>query len=141
MSNLVSAARKYKGVRFRHRGRNGRGLDCAGLAWLAYHDCGVTLPDFRLYGPEPHDDGLVTHITKALGDPVVVGPCGQRYLELGDILVVRFEVNPHHVAIVTDYPYGGFGVIHADGHCKKVVEHRLSDDMLKRITHVFRRPV
>lgn len=141
MSALVDSARKYLDVKFRHRGRSPRALDCAGLPWLAYKDLGVDLPDFRLYGPEPHNDGLITHITAALGDPVAVAPVCESDLQAGDIAVIRFEVEPHHVCIITDYPMGGFAVLHADGHYGKVIEHRLSPDMVDRITHVFRRPV
>lgn len=140
--SLVAAARAYKGVKFRHRGRSASGLDCAGLPWIAYRDLGVDLTDYRLYGPEPHEDGLVTHMTVALGEPVRTAPVRSGDLQVGDVIVFRYEVEPHHVAIVTDYPYGNaFGIIHADGHNKKVVEHRLSDDMIRRITHVFRKPV
>lgn len=141
MSKLVSAARKYLGVKFRHRGRTPRGLDCVGLGILAYKDCGVALPDFRLYSDEPHQDGLVTHITNSLGEPVKKSPVRMKDLQPGDVLVLRFYIQPHHVAIVTDYKYGGLAVIHADGHSNKVLEQRLTEDMVKRVTHVFRRPV
>lgn len=141
MSNLVESARKYLGVRFRHRGRSARGLDCAGLPWLAYKDCGLDLHDFRLYGREPHNDGLIQHITKALGDPVAVAPVFAVDLQSGDIAVIRYETEPHHILIIADYPMGGMSAIHADGHYGEVIEHRLSPDMIKRITHVFRRPV
>lgn len=138
---LVSAARRYLGVPFRHRGRSVRGLDCAGLAWLAYRDCGQELPDFRKYGREPSNDGLLTHIKAALGEPVAVAPVRASQLQEGDVIVVRFEVEPHHVAIVTNYPYGGFAMLHACGFNDRVIEHRLSPDIIDRITHVFRRPV
>lgn len=134
MNPLVEAARKYKNVPFRHRGRTSRALDCAGLVWRAYHDCGLTLPDFLHYSREPHQDGLISHIRNALGEPV-------SGLEVGDVIVIRFEVEPHHVAIVTPYPYGGLAMIHACGTNKKVIEHRMAPDQIKRITHVFRRPV
>jgi hypothetical protein len=55
---------------------------------------------------------------------------------------VRYEVEPHHLAIVTDYPFAqARGVIHADGMQGKVVEHRLDEEMVTRITHAFRRLV
>lgn len=139
MSRLVESARKYLGVKFRHRGRSPRGLDCAGLPWLAYKDLGVEMPDFRLYGPEPHNDGLISHITNALGYPVHTAPVGANDLQVGDVIVVRFEVEPHHVGIIGDYPLGGLSLLHADGHYGRVIEHRLSDDVIGRITHVFRR--
>lgn len=140
LNNFVSAARRYLGTKFKHRGRTERGLDCAGLAWIAYRDCGLELPDFRKYGREPHNDGLVTHIKQALGEPVAVAPVRRSDLCVGDVIVVRFEVEPHHVAIVTDYPYGGFAMLHACGHNDKVIEHRLADDHVARVTHVFRMP-
>lgn len=141
MTNLVAAARSHLGVRFRHRGRNKKGLDCAGLAWLAYADCGVVLPDFRLYGREPVRDGLTERVAEALGQPVAVAPVRASDLQVGDVLVLRFDVEPHHVGIVGDYLLGGFSLIHADGHTGKVIEHRLAPDHIERITHVFRRPI
>lgn len=141
MNRLVNAARAYTGTKFRHRGRTARGLDCAGLVWIAYADAGHVLPDFRLYGHEPHDDGLVSHITAALGQPALVGPVRRDQLQVGDVIVQCFDTEPHHVALLTDYPLGGLAMIHADGHSTRVVEHRLADDHIQRITHVFRRPV
>lgn len=143
MTALVAAARSLRGVRFVHRGRTRRGLDCAGMVKVAYQICGVELADFVLYAKEPsaHGPGLTAYMVQALGDPVAVGPVRAGQLQVGDVLVMRFEVEPHHVAIVTDYPFGGFALIHACGHNKKVIETRLAPDMVKRITHVFRRPV
>lgn len=141
MSRIVAAARRYLGTPFRHRGRSENRVDCVGLGLRIYQDCGVELPDFRLYGREPSKDGLVERVTSALGEPVATAPVTAAQLQVGDVIVMRFEVEPHHVGIVGDYPYGGFSLIHACGHNNKVIEHRLSPDIVKRITHVFRRPV
>lgn len=142
MSELVAAARRYLGVPFRHRGRTARGLDCVGLAWKAYQDCGLTLPDFRHYPPEPNDGQLIRHIEHAIGLPITMGPVAESLLEVGDVVVFRFVKEPHHVGIVTDYPFGeSFGLIHARAENMRVVEHRLSPDYIARITHVFRNPV
>lgn len=142
MNELVKAARSLIGVKFRHRGRSEKsGLDCAGAAKLAYAKCGIDLPDYVLYGIEPHLDGLVTHVTKALGDPIATAPVRENFLQEGDVVLLRFAVQPHHVGILGDYVFGGLSLIHADGHNGMVIEHRLSPDFVKRITHVFRRPV
>lgn len=144
MSRLPDAARAYIDTRFRHRGRNARGLDCAGLVWAAYNDLGVTLPDFRLYGPEPHQDGLTRHVEAALGGDVAVAPVAAGQLQPGDVIVLRFEREPHHVAIVGDHDYAGtraLTVIHACGMNGRVLEQRLTPDMTARITHVYRRPI
>lgn len=144
MTDLPTAARAYIGTRFRHRGRNKRGIDCVGLGIAAYADCGVALPDFRLYGAEPHRDGLTQHMEAALGVPVAVAPVAAAALQVGDVAVFRFEREPHHVGIVADHDYGGtvaLTVIHADGMQGRVLEQRLTADMIARITHVYRRPV
>jgi NlpC/P60 family len=145
--SIVDAARVYAvaGTSFRHRGRNPeRGLDCAGLVKLAYLDNGVDLPDFTHYGREPFNNGLETHVEKALGAAVLVAPIRESDLRHGDVIIFRFHVNPHHMAIVATVEYGGqpaLNIIHADGMSKRVVEHRLTPDMVKRITHVHRRAV
>jgi cell wall-associated NlpC family hydrolase len=142
MSLLADAARAYNGTRFRHRGRNKKGIDCAGLVWAAYNDLGVTLPDFRLYGREPHRDGLTGHVSAALGEPVAQKPVPLANVRDGDVLVIAYVSEPHHLAIVGSRDYDGtqaLTMIHASGHDGRVLEQRLTADV--RITHVFRRPV
>ena len=146
MSAIVEAARRYIGVPFVHQGRSSRGLDCVGLLWLAYADCGVHLDPHRSYPGEPDTAELVLRITASLGNPVVVSPVRSSDLQLGDVvlLVLPREKNPHHVGLVANYPLGGFSLIHAHSMAKprgRVIEHRLANDHVSRITHVFRRPV
>jgi len=149
-TSLPDAARRYIDVPFRHRGRDRRGLDCAGLIVAAFRDLGVLLPDFRKYGKEPHNDGLVAHATLALGEPIATTPVDGTDLLPGDVIVMRFEIHPHHMAVVGRHPLGHLSIIHADGDASpapgrkkpgRVLEQGLSADMIQRITHVFRRPV
>ncbi len=42
---IAAIARKYLGVPYRNGGRDLNGLDCLGLAYLFYKDCGITIPD------------------------------------------------------------------------------------------------
>lgn len=142
---LVDAARIYLGVPFRHRGRNPeRGLDCAGLVVRAYTAVGVDVPDFTHYGREPFRNGLEQRLEHALGPAIAQAPVNQEDLMDCDVIVFRFHINPHHLAIVAAVEYDGvatFNVIHADGLNGRVVECRLTPDMLKRVTHVYRRAV
>lgn len=133
MTPLVSAARRYLGVPFRHRGRNSLGLDCAGLIWLAYADLGTVLPDVRIYGREPHRNGLVDAVERALGSAIIGDP------RPGDVLLMRFDRDPHHLGIVGDYIHGGLSLVHAYGTAGKVVEHRLDDLWRGRIVAIYRR--
>lgn len=141
MSRLVEAARAYIGTGFGHRGRTATKLDCAGLMVRVYADCGLAVPDVKRYGREPVKDGLVQAAVDALGQPIATGPVPAGFLRPGDVLLVKFDVHPHHVMLVGDYVFGGLSVIHADGHYSKVLETRLGDRQMKKITHVFRRPV
>lgn len=138
---IVREARSLLGTRFRHRGRRSTGVDCVGLGVVVFRACGIEVPDFRLYGREPHADGLVERIRAALGPEVAVAPVLRPRIRPGDVLVFRFDVNPHHVGLAADYLYGGLSVIHADGHTRRVIEQRFTDDMLRRVTHVFRKAV
>lgn len=136
MSALIDAARKYLGVPFRHRGRSAAGLDCAGLGVLSYRDCGIDVPDLRAYGREPFRNGLMDGLCAALGEPIDDQP------KPGDVVVMRFEKDPHHVALIAQAPYADqLNMIHADSMHGRVVEHRLSDDWRARIVAVYRRPV
>lgn len=138
---LSDSAREYLGVRFRHRGRSRNGLDCAGLVWVAYRDISVVLPDFNLYGREPHKNGLVRHAIEALGQPTHTCPVRMSDLRCNDVIVIRYGKDPHHLAILGSHNYSGIEaltLIHASGWDNKVLEHRLTSDIVRDITHVFR---
>lgn len=147
MSRLVDQARTYLGVPFRHRGRSELGLDCAGLGVRVYADLGVTLPDVERYGREPHKNGLMQALETALGAPLWLGQVGEvvdrALLQPGDVVVIRFELQPHHVAFIGDDARHGLSLIHsyAGLGVGKVVEHGLDPSWQALICAVFRRPV
>lgn len=141
MSRIVEAARGWLDVPYLHQGRNRSGVDCVGLPVCVYRDLGVELPDFRAYAHESDSALLIGKATDALGEPVAVAPVRESDLQIGDIIMFRFEIEPHHVGIVADYHLGGLSFIDADGGYERVIERRLSDKYVDRITHVFRRPV
>lgn len=134
MSALVLAARRYLGVRFVHRGRRQDKLDCVGLVWIAYRDCGVALSAPEDYGREPEVDRFRAAIEAALGSPT------SPPMQPGDVVTLRTLRHAHHLAIVTDHP-DGLGLIHASGEHGRVVEHRLDQSYQRRIVHIYRRPV
>lgn len=143
MSALADSARRWIGVPFRHRGRTRRGVDCVGLVVMAYSDAGIQLPDFRLYGREPHRDGMIQHMRAALGDPMAIAPVSMANLQAGDVIAIRYLSEPHHVAVLGMRHYGSqpaLTMIHAEGIHGEVLEQRLTPDVISRITHVFRKP-
>lgn len=158
MSTLVKNARSLVGIPFKHRGRDRKGLDCAGLVWLSYAEAGAVMPDLERYGREPYKNGMMTKTTEALGTPIWEGIKGQivprETLQPGDVVVIRFDVHPHHMGIIGTDPIHGLSLIHSNGrrdllsrsgvgHDKKgrVMEHGLDAAHQAMICAVFRRPV
>jgi cell wall-associated NlpC family hydrolase len=131
---LVESARSFLDVPFKHRGRSRKGLDCAGLVWCAYEQLGIKHPDLERYGREPHQNGMMRVVLEALGRPA------QLPIQEGDVLVLRFDKEPHHMAIVGADRHYGLSMIHADGSpgVRRVVEHGLDKRWRDRVYAAFR---
>lgn len=134
-AEFVEACRSYLGVPFKHRGRTRLGIDCAGLVICALSDLGSDARDLRIYGRTPHKDGLRQIVQENLGKPCGEGGHG---LQVGDILLMKFHREPHHIGVVGDYIHGGFSLIHSYGDAGRVVEHRLDPVWLSRIVESYR---
>lgn len=130
---LVEAARAYLGTPFKHRGRTRRGLDCAGLVVVSFQDLGRPVVDKRVYGREPHKDGLRQVVESNSLERVEDGDWRP-----GDIALMRFVREPHHLGIFGDYSLGGLSLIHSYGDVGKVVEHRLDEVWAGRVLSVYR---
>lgn len=131
----VESCRKYLGTPFKHRGRDGNGLDCAGLVVRGLLDLGYKPFDKSAYGREPHKDGLRETVEANLGKPLVGGIADAKP---GDLCLMKFSREPHHLAILGDYKVApGFTIIHSYGDVGKVVEHRLDDMWTSRIVDVY----
>lgn len=133
LTAFVAAARSYMGVPFRHQGRSRRGVDCAGLFAVAVHDIGKPVYNVDAYSREPNNNGLRKAVVANLGEPIT-----NNQMRHGDIVLMQFAGEPCHVGIVTDYPLGGFAILHTFAQVKKVVEHRMNDEWLGRIVEVYR---
>lgn len=143
MSRIVEQAREWLGVRYLHQGRNRFGADCVGFPLGVYAELGVELPDWRAYGTEADPDELLRRLRAALGQEIAVEPVPFSALQPGDILLFRFPKtkSPRHIGIVSDRATGGFNFIESNGNEGRVIERRLDERYLSRVTHVFRRPV
>jgi NlpC/P60 family putative phage cell wall peptidase len=120
-SAIVAEARRWLGTRWQHQGRTlGHGVDCIGLVLEVARACGLTDLSISEYarrgGGGLLHAGLIEHMQ----------PVGLESIQPADVLLMRFDGQPQHVALVTDHP-AGLGVIHAYLQARKVVEHRLDD--------------
>jgi cell wall-associated NlpC family hydrolase len=125
---IINAARAYLGCRYHHQGRTRAGIDCAGLLVCVAREVGISTEGDQMgYSRTP--DGM--SLKRALDD------FGVRVdtFQPGDFLLMRFDSQPQHIAIVTDV-----GIIHSYLSARRVVEHRLSDDWRARIVRAYAFP-
>lgn len=144
MSALVDQARTWIGVPYLHQGRNRFGVDCVGFPRAVYLELGADMPtDFRAYGEEADPEMLLSRLREALGPEAKAAPVRFSDLRSGDIVLFHFPhvKTPRHLAIIADRAGGGWNFIESNGNQGRVVERRLDDRYLARVTHLFRRPV
>jgi cell wall-associated NlpC family hydrolase len=112
-AQVVAEARRWLGTRWRHQGRGAEGIDCAGLL-LAVVRALDLLPAEQIaavetqtagYGRYPRGDALKRALDERLGRTAVPQP--------GDVLLMRFEAEPQHVALLASRPDGTPSLIHA----------------------------
>lgn len=132
---LIAAGRALRdaGTRFRHQGRSERGVDCGGLLAYCLRAAGREPNDVLGYARTPYKDSLRDVMIDNFGEPIP-----KSEMREGDAVLLRFQGEPCHVGIVTDYPTGGFALLHAYAVYKKVVEHRMDALWMSYITDVFR---
>jgi len=126
---FIAAARALTGTRWQHQGRSERGVDCVGLLILAAEEAGIIIEAERNYRRTPNDGRLAYLLDKYCVRLPKAEPA-----QAGDIIAIRHEAEPQHVAIVTEATRWGPKIIHANGNEQMggaVVEHLLDDRWLK----------
>lgn len=131
-ADVVAEARKYLKTPFRHQGRVlERGCDCAGLVICVARDLGLKDQSFDIsnYGRLPTGDELRRNLREHLD--LVEGPFSE--YKAGDVLLMRIESEPQHLAILTDSDY----MIHAYAQLRRVTEHRIDELWRSRIIEAY----
>lgn len=136
---IVAIARELLGTAYAHQGRlAGVAVDCAGVPVHVWNRLGLSLDAShparygRLPVPNEMREQLDLHLVRV----------PKAAMQIGDVVWIRFEQEPQHLAVVGDYVHGGFSLIHAynGSGLRKVVEHRLDETWAKRIVAVWRFP-
>lgn len=128
-AEIIAAARSEIGTPFRHQGRTpGKNLDCAGLIVSVADLLGVTVLDQRGYARQPSGARLESALDS---QPCVIRVRGEP--RAGDILVLRFDKDPQHLAIFT-----GENIIHSTNQTGRVVEERFDAMWRARLVMVYR---
>lgn len=127
-ADIVAAARSELGTPFRHQGRvSGKALDCAGLIVRVSDLLGVPATDQRGYSRLPSGAKLETALD---GQQNVYRV--RRTPLAGDILMLRFNKDPQHLAI-----YTGENIIHCTNQTGRVVEERFDSMWRARLVRVY----
>ena len=139
--DVVNEARAWMGTPYVHQGhQKGLGCDCAGLVGGVAVALGIVPPDwwetaaapYAGYSREPSNkmleticDGFMTRVET---------------MQAANVVGIRWSIETQHLGILAPYPHGGFSMIHALEPRGKVIEHRVNDVWLKRITHIWQMP-
>jgi len=129
--DVVTAARAYVGVPWRHQGRSRRGLDCAGLVVLVAKDLGLSDYDTTSYRRHAQGQAFVEHF-RANMDPVPVAE-----MRPGDVLLFADGAYPCHAGIVSER-HGVSYLVHAHATRRKVVEEPYAGEWPGKVKFCFR---
>ncbi len=126
--DVIAVASRYLGTRWHHQGRSRAGVDCIGLLVLIAQDLGLSVFDQTDYSHQPDGQRLQAALEAHLTPVAVPAP--------GDVLLIRFQQLPQHVALLVD----GGDIIHAYAQARRVVRHRLDDLWRSRMVRAYRFP-
>lgn len=135
-SLAIEAARELLGARFMHKGRGPFAVDCVGLVIIALDKAGLPVRPLDCIDYEEKrawDYGLEDAVGK------VAKPTSLDAIQPGDLVIIQWPRTPapSHVALVTNYVYGGLGLIHAYSR-GGVVEHAITKQWQRRLTGAYR---
>lgn len=142
---FLQEARTWLGTPFHHQGRvknigkKKGGCDCIGLIFgvckaldLEGKQGVIHSFDITGYSREPNGMDLKRNLEKHLIE------IDKNDIKPADILLFRFEENPQHVGIVSNYSDSQYGIIHCYAQARKVVEHILDDYWKNKIVAAYR---
>ena len=134
---LIDEARTWLGTPYHHQASIKRvGCDCVGFLAEVALTCEVITPQLRAQFPTDYSrQAAGQSLRRQLTGRLV--PVAFDSRAPGDIVLMRFEIDPQHLAMLTarDPDY----IIHCGEH--GVVEHRLDSVWRARIVRVYRFPV
>jgi cell wall-associated NlpC family hydrolase len=127
-ADVVAEARRWLETPFMHQGRVlGVGVDCVGVPIMVAQARGLSDFDIQAYGRQPNGSQMRAFLDANM-DRVPMTDSA-----VGDLLLMRIERDPQHLAILTDK-----GILHAHASVGRCVEHGIDDRWRRRIIAVYR---
>ena len=140
-TEVVEQARTWLGTPWMHQQRmKSVGVDCAGLIIGVARELSLVAPEMDVshYARVPDGISLLAHCDAWM---TRIGPAD---IQPGDVVAIRFAIDPQHLALVGNYLHGGLSLIHSLDRAGKpggsVIEHRLDSSMRRRIVAAFHIP-
>lgn len=133
-ADIVREARSWKETPFHHQGRlKGIGADCAGLILGVARALGLPNEDLEAYGRIPNGNHLRAHCNSTM-DPIPL-----EKIRPGDVLLMRWEHLPQHLAFVVDGAgIRGLGLVHSYEQPGKCVEHVMTQVLHDSTVQAYR---
>lgn len=124
-STIVSTARSFLGVRWRHQGRSRDGCDCVGLVAAVADELGMLPGDFSVppYRREPGPE-LLVYFDRYL-DRIPI-----HSIRDGSIVLFAFMGQPYHAGIMVNL--SSQAIVHAFATKRKVVTDYLDNPQMGR---------
>lgn len=132
--DVLSAAMDLLDVPFRHQGRNRLGVDCAGVLVHCFEALGLPYTDEAGYPRSPYDGQL----EKILDSQPSLRRIDLSEARKGDVLAMRMEKDPQHIAIHAGLHYGCVCIVHGSSTHGKVAMHRVDSTWRARIMRAYR---
>lgn len=118
---IVAAARSHLGTPWMHQARlPGHGMDCIGLVICVAREVGAVPAGFDVGGYSRSPNGSMMRLCSQHMDQIDAP-------ELGAVVVIATQADPHHIGIIGDHRHGGWSLIHASNAARpaQVIETRL----------------
>ena len=131
--DVLKAARRWLGTRWRHQGRGQHGLDCIGLLVAVGCELGVPHEDLRVYARTPRGVDFLARFRAQLVEIPLADALP------GDIAVMVWGPYPCHCGFLSER-FGRRHVIHAAALRHAVVEEPLAGELRGRWRWTFRLP-
>lgn len=129
-ADIVTEARTWMGVPWRHLGRNRQGVDCAGLVVVVAKALGVADYDHTGYTRKAFDHTMLLHFQNNMRQKAIAEG------KPGDVLLFADGKFPFHVGMLAER-YDALSLVHAYAERRKVVEEQYTGEWPKRALACF----
>lgn len=129
--NIIAAARRWCGVKWKHQGRSRAGIDCLGLIVLVAKEMGISDTDEKTYSPRPDGKELLSRFREEMDEISLAD------IRPGDVIMFADSAYPCHVAFVSE-KHGQLYIIHAHATRRKVLEERYAYEWPSKARKAFR---